>query len=578
MATTVARLEAILSANTRDFDRGMDRSQTRMQKVGKVAGVAGLAVAGGLAVGLEKSVKAAMHAETANVRLDVAFKTAKLDAAKYKDQVDKLEASGRKLGFTDEQTKQSLGSLIVATHSMKDASADLSTAQDIARFKNIDLGAATKMLTMVMGGSQRAAKQLGLSVEKSTEQADAAKDAYKRQTDAIKAHFDALGKLTPAEEAQKQAQLEAAAAAYAGEKAQAKVNDKQVTAEAVIKLVNEKLHGQSKAYADTAAGGMAQYRAQIDHVEVAIGKQLLPKIVALTGFINDQLTALDNLKQRYKFQYDQLKSITPLWANIGYFVKIAADDFHDLYKWMKNLEEVKKLPGMISDLKGAIQDALKPVEAFVHAFVELVKALKWVLDHAGKIGDAFGAFGGAFSKIPHGDVDANMFKSVLGGGGMGPKSINAGLYDELSRAQGMGLHLTSGYRKGAVTKHGTRSDHSVYPSKAIDVADGPSQMARFFRSLIGDRGVKQAFYDPIGSIFGGVLSSYREGGHSDHVHVATYDRGGWLRPGWNLAYNGLGRPEPVGYGGDIHLSIDGQRLFSWFRGEKQKRERRGDSF
>jgi SLT domain-containing protein len=26
-----------------------------------------------------------------------------------------------------------------------------------------------------------------------------------------------------------------------------------------------------------------------------------------------------------------------------------------------------------------------------------------------------------------------------------------------------------------------------------------------------------------------------------------YDRGGFLRPGWNLAYNGTGRPEPVGW-------------------------------
>ena len=90
------------------------------------------------------------------------------------------------------------------------------------------------------------------------------------------------------------------------------------------------------------------------------------------------------------------------------------------------------------------------------------------------------------------------------------------------------------------------SDH-LY-GKAIDMAGSPWNMARYFRWLIGQRDVKQAFYDPLGSIFGGMLSSYREGGHSDHVHVATYDKGGYLRPGWNLAYNGLGRPEPVGAG------------------------------
>jgi TP901 family phage tail tape measure protein len=58
--TVVARLEAILSANTAQFEKSMAESETRMGKVGKAAGVAGLALAGGLAIGLEKSVKSAM--------------------------------------------------------------------------------------------------------------------------------------------------------------------------------------------------------------------------------------------------------------------------------------------------------------------------------------------------------------------------------------------------------------------------------------------------------------------------------------------------------------------------------------
>jgi hypothetical protein len=120
--------------------------------------------------------------------------------------------------------------------------------------------------------------------------------------------------------------------------------------------------------------------------------------------------------------------------------------------------------------------------------------------------------------------------------------------------------LTSGYRPGAVTKHGTKSDHSYYPSKAIDVAGAAVNMASFFRSLIEDRGVEQAFYDPLGSIFGGVLNSYREGGHLDHVHVATDDKGGWLKPGLTLAANWTGRPERVGGGGhtyNVNLSYPG---------------------
>jgi hypothetical protein len=110
-------------------------------------------------------------------------------------------------------------------------------------------------------------------------------------------------------------------------------------------------------------------------------------------------------------------------------------------------------------------------------------------------------------------------------------------------AAGYGLRVTSGLRPGAITANGTPSDHGV--GKALDVAGSASAMAGFFRSLIGNPAVKQAFYDPLGSIFGGRQNPYIEGGHNDHVHVATYDRGGILKPGWTLAHNGTGRNEYV---------------------------------
>lgn len=44
----------------------------------------------------------------------------------------------------------------------------------------------------------------------------------------------------------------------------------------------------------------------------------------------------------------------------------------------------------------------------------------------------------------------------------------------------------------------------------------------------------------------------RSNPHTDHVHVSWYDKGGMLRPGWTMAYNGTGRNErvvPAGGGG-----------------------------
>jgi phage-related protein len=115
-------------------------------------------------------------------------------------------------------------------------------------------------------------------------------------------------------------------------------------------------------------------------------------------------------------------------------------------------------------------------------------------------------------------------------------------------AAGYGLTVTSGRTNHSkYTASGNISDH--WYGKALDVAGSAAGMAGFFRSLIGNPAVKQAFYDPLGSIFGGQQSVYRQGGHDDHVHVATYDRGGVLKPGWTLAHNGTGRNEYVSRGG-----------------------------
>lgn len=55
---------------------------------------------------------------------------------------------------------------------------------------------------------------------------------------------------------------------------------------------------------------------------------------------------------------------------------------------------------------------------------------------------------------------------------------------------------------------------------------------------------------------------WRTTGHLDHLHLAmarggvvSYDQGGWLNPGYTVAYNGTGRAEPVGYGTSVSLTL-----------------------
>lgn len=106
-------------------------------------------------------------------------------------------------------------------------------------------------------------------------------------------------------------------------------------------------------------------------------------------------------------------------------------------------------------------------------------------------------------------------------------------------------HLLSAYRPGARTVSGNQSYHAL--GRAIDVT--PSmRIFDWIRSHYG-RTTKELIYSPAGNrqIKNG-SNHYYTGAvrrmHFNHVHWA-YDRGGYLPPGYSMAYNGTGRPERV---------------------------------
>jgi hypothetical protein len=569
MSTVVARLEAVLSANTRDFDRGMDKSETKMHKVGKAAGVAGLAIAGGLAVGLTKSVHAALNAEVSQNRLEQAFKNAHLAISPYTKAIEDAEKAGRKLGFTDEATKTALGSLITATGSYKKAVDELSVAQDVSRFKHVELADATKMLTMAQTGSQRAAKQLGISVS------------------AVTTAYDALGKN-----------------ATSTEKAQAKLTDKMATGDAVIQAVREHVSGQADAYSKTAAGGMEQFRAQLDHLEVAMGKGLLPiltqvsttlatatdffvrhttatkiligslaalAVTLITVSVSAKIaaaamaiaTAATKLYELWvlRAEYAQVLFNVAIRANpyIAAATAIAVMSAALFVLWERSqrartiieivtgvitmglsvaiIEAVRHWGGLTGAMgtaagamTGAVLDAIHGVSSAIRHLVE------WLKDAVGYVKSLIGWLGKIPSihiGLPHipgpwGDASGSGSSTYSARAAAEGKAFNVGrqLWDEIGMGEMAGLHVTSGYRPGATTKHGTPSDHGYNPSRAVDMSGSAGGMASLFKALIGRTEVRQAFYDPLGSIFNGIRSSYREGGHSDHIHIAEYAQGG----------------------------------------------------
>jgi len=288
-------------ANANQFKRELrgaviatNEANIGLKRYGKAAGVAGVALGAGLVVGLEKSAKAAMVAQEQTARLDQAFRRSHVAMSDFTGQIDKAEKSSRNLGFTNAAVRNSLGSLVIATHSGRKAIADLSVAEDLARFKHVDLATATKSLTMAMAGSQRALKQLGINVPKVTTAQDAARKAYDAAREAIKRHYDGMGKLTEAQKEQRQKALDLAKSKYDGAKADAKVTDSQSTAAKVIAKVRDLMHGQAEAYSKTAGGAMEKYRAQMDNLKEVMGKAVLPAISAIAGALAKFLGVLSD--------------------------------------------------------------------------------------------------------------------------------------------------------------------------------------------------------------------------------------------------------------------------------------------
>jgi hypothetical protein len=252
---TVEELVARVTADTAEFKAGMAEVEASSSKVAKGAGIAGLALAAGLAYGADKAIHAAMDMEVENARLGAAFHAVGLNVEDYEGKIESAEGVGRKLGFTNKETRDSLATLTIATHSAKDSLADLSVAEDLARVKHENLDTASSTLAKAMTGSARAVKALGLNIIPVT------------------SAYDALGSKTSY----------ASLAQYEAAKATAQLSDKQSTAKEIISLVTKATQGQANAFAGTAAGAMARFHASTEALQEGLGQALLPALSAVTS-------------------------------------------------------------------------------------------------------------------------------------------------------------------------------------------------------------------------------------------------------------------------------------------------------
>lgn len=105
----------------------------------------------------------------------------------------------------------------------------------------------------------------------------------------------------------------------------------------------------------------------------------------------------------------------------------------------------------------------------------------------------------------------------FGGGNSSTKGLKPQMHMPLMIGNRMGLGMSSGFRGGATTKEGKRSDHST--GNAIDMVGSATEMAAYYRVASNLPGAKQVIYSPLDGW---------SNDHYDHVHVAMRRHGGFI--------------------------------------------------
>jgi hypothetical protein len=598
VSTTVARLQAVLSADTSDFDKAMGRSESRMSSVAKTAGKAGLA---GAIIGLGYAAKVGfsefMEAEKVTAQTNAVLKSTGGVANVTAKEVDKLSTSlMRKSGVDDEQVKTGANMLLTFTKIRNETGQGNKVFDEATK--------ATLNLSVAMGKDMQSSallvgKALNDPIKGMSALTRAGVQFTEEQKETVKALIasgDQMGaqKVILKElETQFGGSAEAAGKTFGGQINILKESMTNLLGEGIGKLM-PKLAEFATWITETALPKLKDFvkgltgnesvKGALKGVKEFLDESFFPAIKGIAGVFTTALgtvkKVLDEKKPELETIFGGIKKASegiyvvfneviipalkfifkeggPFDIAFGLAITIIAgvvkvisgivtttrDTFNAVAKFMDKtaIPAFEKAWGLI---KAPIDAVLEAVRAILDTIKDVVK---WI----GKIKVPGVGSGPAIEEIFPGKGDAHDPRKGIGYDLMGASPVMAPF---AAGAAGYGLRVTSGLRPGAITANGTPSDHGI--GKALDVAGSAAAMAGFFKSLIGNRSVKQAFYDPLGSIFAGLWNSYREGGHSDHVHVATYDKGGYLPEGWSIAGNFTGRPERVG-GGGLTVNFNG---------------------
>jgi hypothetical protein len=213
-----------------DIDKKAGGVGGTLKNLGTVAG--GFVLGAGLLKApdfLKSAAEAASEDEASTNRLKNAINNTGDSYDEISGVIEDVIKSGQRLGFTDDQTRDSLSLLAAQTGDSAEAVKRYALAQDLARGANIDVVTASKLLGKVTDENVNVLARYGIKVEKGA------------------------------------SETELFAAVYG------------------------KFHGQAQTFADSTAGKMARLSDQMGELKESIGYAVLPVMSALGTIAEDAL-------------------------------------------------------------------------------------------------------------------------------------------------------------------------------------------------------------------------------------------------------------------------------------------------
>jgi hypothetical protein len=214
----------------------------------------GAALAGGVALGLTESAKAAIESEKANTRLQAQLKALGISYQAHAKHIQTvIDKTSLLSGLDDEDLGDSFTNIVRVTKDVNEALRLNALAADIARAKGIDVAKAGLLVAKAYDGNVGALKRYGVSITPVT-----------KAQDELRASGD---KVTVA-----QARA-------------AKESDKQATAQAALAAAQKAFAGQAEAYGKTTAGAADRSKVAFENLGESIGANVTPIIARVAeGF------------------------------------------------------------------------------------------------------------------------------------------------------------------------------------------------------------------------------------------------------------------------------------------------------